>query len=263
MRVETVGDGPAEIAVVGGIHGDEPCGIHAVETLLTGEYTFERPVKFVVANEEAIERGVRYVETDLNRTFPGNPGAETHEGRLAHKLTEELAGCAVLSLHSTQSYGGMFALVDELEEFDREVCVRLPVDAVVETGTFSQGRLFEVGERVVEVECGFQGSEAAAENAVTVTEAFLRATGALPGGDTPEEREIPVYKLTEPVPKAAAEAYEVFASNFARVPAGEAYAVADEREYVADEPFYPVLMSPYGYENVFGYTADRVDTLTV
>lgn len=261
MRVETVGDGPPEVAVVGGIHGDEPCGFHAVETLLAERPAVERPVKFVAANEEARELSARYVDEDLNRAFPGDPDADTHEGRLAARLAEELAGTTVLSLHSTQSYRGMFALVDELGGFERDVCPRLSVDAVVETGPFSDGRLFTVVDDLVEVECGYQGSEAARENAVTVTHEFLRATGVLPGDSPTQQVELPVYRLTEPVPKAAAEAYEVFASNFKRVAAGEAYALADEAEYVADEPFYPVLMSPYGYEDVFGYAADKVDVL--
>lgn len=34
MQIETLGEGEPKIAIVGGIHGDEPCGVHAVETLL-------------------------------------------------------------------------------------------------------------------------------------------------------------------------------------------------------------------------------------
>ena len=261
MRVETVGDGDPEVAVVGGIHGDEPCGFHAVETLLRERPEVDRPVKLVLANEVAREQPVRYVDEDLNRAFPGDPAAGTHEGRLAARVASELAGLTVLSLHSTQSYGGMFALVDELDAFERDICPRLSVDAVVETGPFSDGRLFEVVEDLVEVECGYQGSETAAGNAVTVAREFLQATGVLPGASPTQQAELPVYRLTDPVPKTAAEAYEVFTSNFTRVAAGEAYAVADGAEYVADEPFYPVLMSPYGYEDVFGYAAEKVDVL--
>jgi len=261
MRVETVGDGPAQIAVIGGIHGDEPCGVHAVETLLAEEPDVNRAVKFIIANEEAIEADTRYVEEDLNRAFPGDPDGETHESRLAHRLGREVTDCQILALHSTQSYGGKFALVDRVREFERRVCPHLSVDAIVETCNFTEGRLFEVSRRLVEVECGYQRSESAAENAVAITREFLAATGALPPeesakGDVTEER--PVYRLTEPMPKVAAEAYEVFATNFSRVTAGQTYAAADEQEYVADEPFYPILLSAYGYEDVFGYAADRV-----
>ncbi|MFB6164814.1 MAG: succinylglutamate desuccinylase/aspartoacylase family protein [Haloarculaceae archaeon] len=261
MRVETVGDGPAEIAVVGGIHGDEPCGIHAVETLLAERPALDRAVTFVVANEEAAEREVRYVDEDLNRAFPGDPDADTHEGRLAARLAAVVSGCQILSLHSTQSYGGMFALTDYVDEYERAICPHLSVDAVVETAAFSEGRLFSATDDLLEVECGFQGSERAADNALQVTRQFLAATGALADGPTVEQPALPVYRLVEPVPKTAADAYEVYATNFAEVAPGETYAAAGEREFVAEEPFYPVLMSPYGYEEVFGYTADRVGTL--
>jgi hypothetical protein len=260
MRVETLGPDNPDIAVIGGIHGDEPCGVHAVETMLAEQPELERGVKFIVANEEAIEQFTRYVDEDLNRAFPGDPDSDTHEGRLAFEIGREVADCQVLSLHSTQSYGGTFALVDRVGEYERRVCPGLSIDCVIETCDFTEGRMFEVTDRLVEVECGFQSTDAAAENAVKVTREFLAAVGALEG-KTADQRELPVYRLTEPVPKAAAQAYEVFASNFSRVTTGEVYAVADDQQYVAEEPFYPVLMSPYGYEDVFGYAADQVGTL--
>ncbi|MFW5919893.1 MAG: hypothetical protein ACOCSF_06860 [Halanaeroarchaeum sp.] len=43
--------------------------------------------------------------------------------------------------------------------------------------------------------------------------------------------------------------------------AGEAFAAADGVETVADDPFYPVLLSPEGYADVYGYRADRVGTI--
>jgi hypothetical protein len=173
----------------------------------------------------------------------------------------EVADCQVLALHSTQSYDGLFALVDRVREYERRICPRLTVDAVVETCDFKEGRLFEVTRRLIEVECGFQGSETAAENAVQVTREFLAATGALPDEGAPHRDELPVYRLTASVPKDRAEAYDVYATNFRQVRTGQPYASADGREYVAEEDFYPVLMSAYGYENVFGYAADRIGTL--
>jgi len=70
MRVETLGEGEPEVAVVGGIHGDEPCGPRAIEAFLRDPPPVERPVEFIVANEEALARNLRYVEEDLNRAIP-------------------------------------------------------------------------------------------------------------------------------------------------------------------------------------------------
>jgi predicted deacylase len=262
MRVAQLGDGRPEVAVVGGIHGDEPCGVTAVEALVEEAPPVERPVKLVVANEAALEAGERYLDEDLNRAFPGDPDAETREGRLAARLGEELAGCETLSLHSTQSYSELFAIVNGMGQFERQVCPRLPVDAVVDAGAFDRGRLFVSLENLVEVECGYQGSSAAARNAIRATRAFLGAVGALPGARRAPDPDLPVYRLTRQVPKTQARTYEVYAENFEHVPAGRPFAAADGEEFTLDEGFYPVLMSPYGYEDVFGYAAERVGTVT-
>jgi succinylglutamate desuccinylase len=259
MRVERRGGADPEVAVVGGIHGDEPSGVRAVERLLADAGSFERPVAFVVANEAAVSRGERAVEADLNRSFPGDPAAGTHEGRLAAELATVLEGCTVLALHSTQSHADPFAIVDGFDSVARDLVPRLPVTAAVDTASFVDGRLFAADADVVEVEAGLQGSPAAVENATRVARAFLRATGALP--EAPDRSEVPAFRLTDRLPKAAATEYEVFVENFQSVSPGEAYAAADGRDVVASAAFYPVLLSAEGYADVFGYAAERVGSL--
>ena len=266
MRIHQLGDGTPEVAVVAAIHGDEPGGVRAVERLLAEAPDVDRPVKLIVANEDALAAGERYLDEDLNRAFPGEPDAKTHEARLAYALAGEIRDCTTLSLHSTQSYGDPFALVDTVDAVTRSICPRLPINEVVETAGFTEGRLIAY-PHVVEVECGLQGSDQAAENAYWLVQAFLSATGALaaPMADDPVEdggaHEVQVFRLTEPIPKAPAEEYEVFVTNFEEVAAGERFAAADGEPLYADSPFYPILLSPYGYEDVFGYAGEHVGLL--
>lgn len=262
MYVEQLGTGEPEIAVVGGIHGDEPCGEHAVRTLLDERPSVQRPVKFVVANEEALASGQRYLDTDLNRSFPGDPTAESHESRLAAALGEELRGCTVLALHSTQSYDGIFALVNGIDAMAHRICPRLSLDAVVETEGANEGRIFTVARDAIEIECGHQGSVEASENAVQVTREFLAATDVLPRDGGPRKTDLPVFQLRGPIPKRTADSYDVFVSNFEEVMAGEVFAAIDGQHVVAEEPFHPVLLSSHGYEEVFGYRAERIGTLS-
>lgn len=266
MRIEVLGDGPPEVAVIGGIHGDEPCGRDAVEHVLADPPDVQRPVALVIANEEALAAGVRYLDEDLNRAFPGDHEAETHEGRLAARLRDELGQCETLSLHSTQSFGEPFAIVNTMDDFVRHVAPQLPITAVVDASDFDAGRLFEAVLQTIEVECGFQGTAAAAANAVEVTRAFLVATGVLPDDAIPEaERwprtDIDVFRLEDRVPKRAAETHDVYVANFDKVPAGTAFAAADGEPVHAADDFYPVLMSAEGYEELFGYTASFAGTL--
>ena len=266
MRIHQLGTGTPEVAVVGAIHGDEPCGARAIERLLETDPDVERPVKLIVANEEALERGVRYLDEDLNRAFPGDPDADSREARLAHALGQELRSCTTLSLHSTQSYDQPFALVDGIDEVARSICPHLPIEHVVETGPFADGRLI-AHPHTIEVECGLQGSDAAAENAYWIVRGFLSATGVLPAPmatdplDIGDPETVPVFRLVDVIPKETGHRYEVFATNFEPVDAGTAFAAVDGQQLSAEEPFYPVLMSPHGYESVFGYAAERVGEL--
>ncbi|MFC6732907.1 MULTISPECIES: succinylglutamate desuccinylase/aspartoacylase family protein [unclassified Haladaptatus] len=259
MRVEQIGEGDPAIAVVAAIHGDEPCGVRAVERLLEERPQVRRPVKLIVANEEALAEGVRFLDEDLNRTFPGDPDGDTHESRLAAELIEELDSCLTLALHSTKSHAEPFAIFDDMTEYVRDIMPRLPIAAVVETGDYVEGRLFTSID-TIEVECGLQGTRDAAENADRLTRAFLTATGVLPG-DAPE-KPVPHFRLQDKIPKGPADQYEVFVENFKPVEKGKAFAAADGKTEVAEEPFYPVLLSATGYRNVFGYTADYLGELS-
>ena len=66
MKVEKLGEGEPEYAVVGLIHGDEPCGKEAIERFKDSNYEVEKSVKLILVNEKAAEKNVRYIDCDLN-----------------------------------------------------------------------------------------------------------------------------------------------------------------------------------------------------
>jgi predicted deacylase len=267
VRIERLGSGQPSVAVVGGIHGDEPCGVRAVEHLLEAELELEGSLTLVVANEEALERDVRYVEEDLNRAFPFHGGdrsafefGDTHEGRLARRLYDMLSETLTLAIHSTRSYPDPFAVVVEgadgkLDQQQLDVCSKLPVEAIVDSSPLAEGRLLETVP-TIEVEAGHQGSAAATANAIEISQAFLAASGVV--DDAVETVSKPLYRLQDRIPKPAVGEYEVFVENFELVEAGRTFAAVDGEPIVAEEDFYPVLLSVDGYEHVFGYTAKRV-----
>lgn len=270
MRVEQLGEGTPTVAVVAGIHGDEPGGVSAINRLAEASPPVDRPVLLVIVNERALEAGVRYVDTDLNRAFPGDPTVDAYESNLAYDLAELLAGCTVLSLHSTKSHPEPFMVVDRVDPLVERLATALPVESVVDTGDFIQGRLF-AAVRTIEVECGLQGSDEAAAAALRLTLAYLRAMDVLAPetaadlgaefGVDPIEKdtpaETPVYRLIKQIPKATDTEYEVYVDNFEHVEDGTTFASSELGDVVADESFYPVLLSADGYESMLGYVAQR------
>ncbi|WP_336036439.1 succinylglutamate desuccinylase/aspartoacylase domain-containing protein [Halobacterium yunchengense] len=251
-----LGDGDPDLAVVGGVHGDEPSGLRAIRHVLDTEPDLERPVKFVVANPPAAVAHRRYLDADMNRVFPGDPDAGERERRLAAQLGEAVDGSLALSMHATHSSAEPLAFVSGDHPAAQAAAARLPLEHVVNHDPAVDGA-FTSCERVVSVEVGRQLTEDATQNATKLVRAFLRLTDALP--DDPKTGSPAFYTMRDAVEKPAGEDdVGLLVDNFERVDAGTAYAATPDEEYVADDPFYPVLMSETGYEDIFGYRGERV-----
>ena len=263
MRVETLGSGCPEIAVVGGVHGDEPCGQVAIDRFLERDPDVDRPVRFVVANEEALSLGSRYVETDLNRVLTGDPESNVHEERLAAELLAAVEGCTPLGIHSTRSYAEPFGVFADPTPAKRQLFRRMNVSAVLDTTGLSSGRCVDHG--FLDVEAGLQGTEQAADNAVACIESFLTATGALesavPLATTAMETETTLYEVTGIIEKDPESEYRFLAENFEWVEPGTVYAERDGEPMIADEAFVPVLSSSDGHATILGYRSRPVGVL--
>ncbi|EKE19117.1 MAG: succinylglutamate desuccinylase/aspartoacylase, partial [uncultured bacterium] len=94
------GNSGKKILVIGCIHGDELIGQKVINKLR--KLTVSRgTLTTVIANMRAKKAGKRFIDQDLNRSFPGNPKGN-HEERLAHDLLSLIKKAdIVLDIHST------------------------------------------------------------------------------------------------------------------------------------------------------------------
>lgn len=87
------------------VHGDEvgplPAAVALVEALAAGALSFGGPLSLFVGNPQAVQAGVRALDSDLNRVFLPAPPAD-REGRRAAALMPVLdAADLFLDLHQT------------------------------------------------------------------------------------------------------------------------------------------------------------------
>jgi len=258
VKVITRGPEPYRVAVVCCLHGDEHSGKVATTELLEELETFQQGVKFVVANEAALDRGERYVDEDLNRVFPGDRTADSHERRLAAELLEELRGLDVLDLHETVSSPTPVALVDGLSETSRRLSLATGVPNVADLQPESGERFFPGSllehVRGVAVECGLRGRPETVRNAKRAVRTFLATRGIVPA-EVEYPSTVSVFRLFD---RVTGTGYAFAGTNFELVATGEVYAEANGEELVADRPFYPVLMSTDGYDDLLGYRAEKL-----
>lgn len=250
MKVEELGEGEPEVAVVACVHGDEPCGFRAMERFKEEAIDLEKPVKFVVANEKAFHRGERYVDEDLNRAFPGDKDSDSHEKRLAARLQEELEGLKVLDFHSSESPKTPFAIVSGFEDESYELARHTCMENLLEI-SYVEGGMINYLNGVV-VEAGPDSSAESAEMAYDVMINFLAAQRVIDRGFDTSEPEI-----FEVFDKAEGSDYEFAAENFVKVHEGEEFARNGEKVREAEEAFYPALMSTDGYDDMIGFKARK------
>ncbi|WP_181691658.1 succinylglutamate desuccinylase/aspartoacylase family protein [Natronomonas sp. LN261] len=259
--------GSATVAVVGGIHGDEPAGERIVDRLAD---TLSAPeaaggdgtVRLIVANEPALAAGTRYTDTDLNRAFPGDADSDDYERALAVRLADAIAEAdAVLAIHTSHSAPPPFAIYSHLTESVRRTVTGMPIDYVLDSSGLRGTTLDSAVENTVSVEAGRQGSQEAVEFGYEAALAFLRAHGAL-ADEPPSFTETTIVEGDEEVPKGGGDPH-VYYDNFEEIPAGNVFARDDVYTHRVEESgVVPVLASEDGYESIFGIYGRIVGTLS-
>lgn len=264
MYVEQLGDGRPEIAIIAGIHGDEPCGVEAVKDFLNTNPQVDKPVKFIIANEVALEEQDRYIDADLNRLFAENVSLKPdslHEHNLAERIKEEVKDYKyIISFHSTQSSEEPFALYNSLTANIKTVLKNLSLTKAISTPASSLTEL----ENVIDIECGHQNTLTAEENAKYLLTEFLRVTKVINSPETHTiETDVMLYQMDGVIDKENKTAYDVFVENFSLTQNGEPIAKHPNGNVIkAQEPFYPYLVSSEGYETQLGYKANQIGWLS-
>jgi succinylglutamate desuccinylase len=139
------------LLVTAGVHGNEPAGVEALRRVFDAlerlQPRIEGRVVGLMGNQAALERGVRFIDVDLNRLWsaksvrallaadPAADNSEQHEQReLLAEMERELAQAATqvlhLDLHSTSGGGPPFTVLDD-RIANRRAAQCLPVPAIL------------------------------------------------------------------------------------------------------------------------------------
>ena len=97
---------PRVLTIMVATHGNEPIGLALLtelfESLLDGAWHLGVPLTLVIGNREAAEKGVRFVDCDLNRSFGASEDSGLYERRRARELEPILAQSRfLLDIHQT------------------------------------------------------------------------------------------------------------------------------------------------------------------
>lgn len=202
--------GPSLI-VIGSIHGNEPAGAEAARRILPAlqkkRWLLAGEVIFLSGNTRALAKGVRYIDSDLNRLWTqesvdrlraGDRFTQTKsEEREVGELLEQFDQVAeratsdiyYLDLHTTSAHGEHFATVGDTMR-NRRFAMNFPTTIVLGLeeqieGTMN-GYLNNLGAVTMGFEAGQHEALVSVEHDVAVIWIALVAAGLLCREDTPE-----------------------------------------------------------------------------
>jgi len=141
----------SKVTLVCCVHGNELFG-------KTVFYYFLRKIEqypglsLVLANEPAIKARKRYVDADLNRSFPGNTNSKLYEPRLAAKLLDTInPKSVIIDIHTTKTRLKAINIVTSLNSTTKSLLSTIPYPEVAYMGQ-GFGSLISQYERAVSLE---------------------------------------------------------------------------------------------------------------
>lgn len=199
------------LVVTAGVHGNEPAGILAVRRVLTAlaahKLALRGELVALAGNRVGLERGVRYVDADLNRLWTEEqrkaaaeraPDQDSVEQREQRELDAELARCfagdhesvTLLDLHSTSGGGPPFALMGDTLR-NREVAFALGVPVLLGLEENVEGTLVGYAGSLGLVSVVLEGGQSADPRTVDHLESAVWLT--LVSAGLAQASEIPDY----------------------------------------------------------------------
>lgn len=199
-----------QVMVTGGVHGNEPAGIVAVQRVLAALEVKNAPLRGsltgVAGNRAGLARGARYLTRDLNRRWvlddmvallSRDPAKDTPEDREQRELLQLFAPLLAaateplvfIDLHSTSGDGAPFSCMADVIRnrkiaFSLGVPVVLGLEEVIDGSML--GFLCDLGHIGVAIEGGQHDDPATADNHESAIWIALVAAGCLDAADVPD-----------------------------------------------------------------------------
>ncbi len=185
------------VTIMGGVHGNEVCGIEAVQKAMSIEIKRGK-VYFILANLKAMELGVRQTDANMNRVFrPFQKLSEKEKRSYEFKRAEEIKpflneSVALLDVHSSSSKKSIPFIICEPHSFHIAKMLPFPIrshgwDYIEEGGTdYFVNNNPQKGNGIC-VECGYHKDPEAPKRAYDSIVTFLKIMDLISGKEELKE----------------------------------------------------------------------------
>jgi len=184
--------GKPTVVIIAGIHGNETAGVEASKQVLhkikESNISFRGNLYVLIGNKNALKKGVRYENVDLNRIWnkenieailkkTAKPSAEIIEQIELHAIVQEILRSEegpfyFLDLHTTSSHSIPFITISDSLN-NRKFSSNFPVPVVLGIEEFLDGPFLTFINEFGHISLGFEGGQHNDKQSVKNCEAFV------------------------------------------------------------------------------------------
>jgi len=240
------------VAIVGCAHGDEVIGKKIIEGLK--RFNLPDSVCFFIANPEALAQNKRFLEKDLNRSFPGDLNGSAEE-IIAYNLVKQLSEFnLVLDIHATDSDFFKTAIITSLDEKTKGILKIVPMENILLCGK----KVFGGNDLITHTRLGVSleyGPNKSGENYRMGIEDIMRIliNLGLIAGEKKFYREknifnvFGMFRLKDKGKFLGSDKLK----DFYLMPKGEVVGKINDKEVISEEDFYPIFTGEGMYKDGF------------
>ncbi len=135
-------------------HGDELIGLNVIKKLQV--INKKNKINYIISNPKAFSKNVRFIDSDLNRVFPGKKNGDYEQRRAYFIKNLGKQYKQVIDLHGTVSNTGIFIIITKLTKKNLLLAIKLDIKRIVIWTDVSEvtGSLSTFMSSGIEIECG-------------------------------------------------------------------------------------------------------------
>src|SRR3989344_2807967 len=247
-----------QIAVIGGIHGHEPIGVKVIRKLSVCKVK-KGALRLIVAHSVALKKQKRYLETDLNRSFPGKSHG-TKEERLACKIKKRLVKSDfIFDIHATNSTFDELIIISKLNSDIKTVLKYIPIQkvAVIGKNVFGGKELISQFKKAFSLEYGPDKSGKNAPRAIKHMRQVLINLRILEGKRKIFTRKN-FYFVTHAYKVAKNFKQTRTLRDFVLIKNGQLIGHIGKKPIYADHSFYPIFLGRGRYKKTLALCAKNM-----
>jgi succinylglutamate desuccinylase len=238
-------------------HGDEKIGLKVAKEI--EKLNIDKNILSVqVANRRAFESRKRFIDQDLNRSFPGRKDGN-HEEQIAYRLLPVIKSAdVVIDIHSTKSELKDALIVTKLDKNTyRYIKVIQPKYVLVMNAT-KNNALISQAKIGIAFEYGKDNNSNTLKNIVTDIKKLFKHLGLINVRFHRRNRITKYFNVFSKVHKPKGYKLLKKIKNYKLVHKGEAFARRGDDYLIAEEDFYPILFGERNYKDYFGFRGKRM-----